>query len=156
MCGALLEKIKHDLTIASGVDSGLNGQDPMLFQLDHSHAEDLRINSIGRVVRTRLYFTSESHLHTILNVFRYPKPNSPFAFGKEAMDKLEEITNVSYLSQIVIRLFEDRIERGKFSCEVSFSSGSMQHDPVVMSTTTLPLDSPYLLGPYIYLDRSLN
>jgi hypothetical protein len=156
MCGALLEKIQHDLTIASGVDSGLNNQDPMLFQLDHSHADDLCINSIGRVVRTRLYFTSESHLHTILNVFRYPKPNSPYAFGKEAMEKLEEITNVSYLSQIVIRLFEDRVERGKFSCELSFSSGSTQHDPAVMTTTTLPLDSPYLLAPYVYLDKSLD
>ena len=43
------------------------------YHLDHSHAEDIGINSLGRCVRTRLYFTSESHLHTLLNVMRFPR-----------------------------------------------------------------------------------
>lgn len=45
----------------------------MRYQLDLSHVEDLPINSLGRRVRTRLYFTSESHLHTFLNVLRSVK-----------------------------------------------------------------------------------
>lgn len=156
MCGALIEKIKHDLTASADINSTSHKDEAMLFQLDHSHAEDLRINSISRVVRTRLYFTSESHLHTVLNVFRYAKPGSAFSFSKEALEKLDQINNVSYLSQIVIRLFEDRFEPGKFSCEVSFSSGSTQHDPIVFNTTTLQLNSPYLLAPYVDIDRSMS
>jgi hypothetical protein len=64
MCGALVEKIKHDLTVAATMDdptahSGTD--DRMLYQLDHSHAQDLQINSLERCVRTRLYVTAESH-----------------------------------------------------------------------------------------------
>ena len=50
VCGALLEKIKYDL-IVSRSDTTYD----MRFMLDHSHAQDLDINSLGRVVRTRLY-----------------------------------------------------------------------------------------------------
>jgi hypothetical protein len=143
MCGALLEKIEHDLTIASANN---NVSDPMLYQLDESHAEDLRINSFTRCVRTRLYFTSESHLHTVLNVLRFAKPNSPYALSKESMDALEHITDVSYLSQIIIRLFQDRGDSNKYSCEISFSSG----------TTSDPLgDKGNSITPYVTLEKSI-
>ncbi|CAN0477559.1 unnamed protein product [Laminaria digitata] len=42
----------------------------MRYQLDLRNIEDLPLSSLGRRVRTRLYFTSESHLHTIINVLR--------------------------------------------------------------------------------------
>lgn len=42
----------------------------MRYQLDLKNVQDLPLSSLGRRVRTRLYFTSESHLHTILNVLR--------------------------------------------------------------------------------------
>jgi inositol hexakisphosphate/diphosphoinositol-pentakisphosphate kinase len=67
LCGALLQKIKYDLMVAQ-----TNFND-MHYQLDHSHAEDLGINSVSRAVTTRLYFTSESHLHSLLNVLRFPE-----------------------------------------------------------------------------------
>jgi hypothetical protein len=110
----------------------------MLFKLDHSHAEHLQINSLGRIVRTRLYFTSESHIHTILNVLRYSTTSC--SVGIDAMEQLEKITDVSYLSQIVIRLFENRYEPGKFSCELSFSPGSTFLSSIIAAPTITTTD----------------
>ena len=99
MCHYLLQKIKSDLVISSSTDDHTND---LRFQLDQTHAEDLAINSFGRSVRTRLYFTSESHLHTLLNVLRYggddANPNS--AIDKVGLEKLDAISELSYLTQV--------------------------------------------------------
>lgn len=100
MCHFLLEKIKNDLVISSsGDDQHVND---MRFKLDEAHADDLAINSFGRSVRTRLYFTSESHLHTLLNVLRYGGddggPSS--AIDKLGLEKLDSISELSYLTQV--------------------------------------------------------
>uniref|UniRef100_A0A7S1UJP9 Inositol hexakisphosphate and diphosphoinositol-pentakisphosphate kinase n=1 Tax=Phaeomonas parva TaxID=124430 RepID=A0A7S1UJP9_9STRA len=109
-CDALLEKIKRDLEIAA-----LDDDVDMRYNLDLSHAADLPINSLGRRVRTRLYFTSESHLHTLLNVLRYgllgdntveveggPGP----LLGGQARNLLANTSELCYLTQISFRLFE--------------------------------------------------
>jgi len=44
MCGALIEKIEKDLKTSIESDE----VDDMHYKLDHSHADDLRINSLGR------------------------------------------------------------------------------------------------------------
>lgn len=124
MCGALLEKIKYDLKVSRS-----DTTHDMRYMLDHSHAEDLEINSLGRVVRTRLYFTSESHMHTLLNVLRHVKVKKEDgkeirAISPEGLKIIEDVPELSYLTQIVIRLFEDREDHAKFRCEISFSPGA--------------------------------
>ncbi|CCI50266.1 unnamed protein product [Albugo candida] len=44
------------------------------YRLDPSFAKELRIKSPSTQVRSRLYFTSESHMYTILNVLRFQCP----------------------------------------------------------------------------------
>jgi hypothetical protein len=145
MCSALLEKINLDLEIAlkGSADDG----SAMLYQLDESHAPDLRINSLGRSVRTRLYFTSESHMHTLLNVLRFPGAGAEPIICKEGIELMDSITEVSYLSQIVIRLFEDRLNPLNFHCELSFSPGA-RNNPVSDKSSTL--------APYVLLDKGIS
>lgn len=105
--------------------------------------------SPGRHVRTRLYFTSESHVHSLLSIFRYgslldvsplkiraaafqtpsirrDKVNGRLSVSvcvcmcarfvrqeekdqqwKRAMDYLSAVSELNYMTQIVIMLYED-------------------------------------------------
>ena len=66
MCRALLEKIKYDLIIAR-----TDNQVDMRYMINMDYSADLPINTMGWRIRRRLYFTSESHLHTLINVLRF-------------------------------------------------------------------------------------
>ena len=105
----------------------------MRYMINMDYGADLPINTMGRRIRTRLYFTSESHLHTLLNVLRFAAGES----GGDALssmlspDGIEYINNtreLCYLTQIVIRLFEDvsrpMDDPRRFRAEILFSPGA--------------------------------
>lgn len=127
MCGALLEKIKYDLAVAKK-DDKVDMRD-MRYMINMDYGNDLHINTMGRRVRTRLYFTSESHLHTMLNVLRSgATENSRGLLSKKGRRICNEAPELCYLTQIVFRLFED-ISRDaedpkRFRVEVMFSPGA--------------------------------
>jgi inositol-hexakisphosphate/diphosphoinositol-pentakisphosphate 1-kinase len=64
ICTPLLKKIRADLqrNIEEFGEESVNRLNPR-----YSHG----VSSPGRHVRTRLYFTSESHVHSLLTVLRY-------------------------------------------------------------------------------------
>lgn len=65
MCGALLDKIKQDLHIAN-----VNSRQDTEYLLDHSHAADLDINSIGN------YHCNSSFLCLLLIILLPRSPSS--------------------------------------------------------------------------------
>ena len=146
MCHALLRKIQYDLNVAK---SGT--QMDMQFLLDLSHGDDLRIRTLGRCVRTRLYFTSESHLYTLLNVMMFPPRGTSSILSPEGQRVLDTTKELSYLSQISFRLFDNRSKEDgdptKYRCEISFSAGACA-DPT--------LQQSMYLAPMVSLNRSIT
>ena len=66
ICQPLLRKIISDFRSVTTLD---DFQHESVFGLDSRYKQEMNIRSMGRHVRTRLYFTSESHVHALLNVF---------------------------------------------------------------------------------------
>ncbi|XP_046908196.2 LOW QUALITY PROTEIN: inositol hexakisphosphate and diphosphoinositol-pentakisphosphate kinase [Dermatophagoides farinae] len=127
-CTPLLKKIKADLlsiiTDAESVDAE-TGESVNRLNPQYSYG----VSSPGRHVRTRLYFTSESHIHSLLNVIRLGGlfDESKDEQWKRAMDYISVISELNYLTQIVIMLYEDQTKNPKsddrFHVELHFSPG---------------------------------
>uniref|UniRef100_A0A8C5EDM3 Inositol hexakisphosphate and diphosphoinositol-pentakisphosphate kinase n=1 Tax=Gouania willdenowi TaxID=441366 RepID=A0A8C5EDM3_GOUWI len=86
------------------------------------------VMSPGRHVRTRLYFTSESHVHSLLSLFRYGEflDEEKDQQWKRAMDYLSAVSELNYMTQIVIMLYEDNNKLSseeRFHVELHFSPG---------------------------------
>jgi inositol hexakisphosphate/diphosphoinositol-pentakisphosphate kinase len=89
------------------------------------YSADLSINSMGRRVRSRLYFTSESHLHSLLNVLRFPS-SAASPLSQKGQDILASASELCYLTQVVLRLFEEPVTFSRrFRVEIMFSPGKL-------------------------------
>ncbi|XP_073995355.1 inositol hexakisphosphate and diphosphoinositol-pentakisphosphate kinase isoform X4 [Rhodnius prolixus] len=122
ICTPLLKKIKADLqrNIEEAGEENVNRLNPR-----YSHG----VSSPGRHVRTRLYFTSESHLHSLLTVLRYGGliENAKDEQWRRAMEYVSTVSEINYMSQIVILLYEDPTKdpcsEERFHVELHFSPG---------------------------------
>jgi inositol hexakisphosphate/diphosphoinositol-pentakisphosphate kinase len=100
------------------------------YRLDPKYAN---VKTPERHVRTRLYFTSESHIHSLMNVLRYCNLDESL-LGEEslicqnALERLCKTKELDYMSYIVLRLFENTevsLEDPKrFRIELTFSRGA--------------------------------
>uniref|UniRef100_A0A6I8P6G3 Inositol hexakisphosphate and diphosphoinositol-pentakisphosphate kinase n=1 Tax=Ornithorhynchus anatinus TaxID=9258 RepID=A0A6I8P6G3_ORNAN len=118
-CLPLLRKILLDLQ-RTHEDESVNKLHPLYSR---------GVLSPGRHVRTRLYFTSESHVHSLLSVFRYGGllDESQDAQWQRALTYLSAISELNYMTQIVIMLYEDNTRdpssEERFHVELHFSPG---------------------------------
>ncbi|OQU87660.1 hypothetical protein SORBI_3003G315166 [Sorghum bicolor] len=125
-----------------------------------------------RRVRTRLYFTSESHIHSLMNILRYCNLDESLN-GEESLvcrsslDLLFKTRELDYMSYIVLRMFENTevpLEHPKrFRIEMTFSRGadissleSGGKESLLPDDHTMPIMEPERLqevGSYITLDK---
>eukprot|EP00931_Biecheleriopsis_adriatica_P041234 TRINITY_DN23594_c0_g1_i1.p1 TRINITY_DN23594_c0_g1~~TRINITY_DN23594_c0_g1_i1.p1 ORF type:complete len:1072 (+),score=245.31 TRINITY_DN23594_c0_g1_i1:101-3217(+) len=144
-----------------------------------------------RRVRTRLYFTSESHIQAMMNVLRYchlvkplaksasgasgylqssegkdvagsrpasPKMGHPGIVCAEAEEQLRQEPICDYLTQIVFRLYEDKLapigSEERYRVEVLFSPGANGHPSAARGHKhTMPLKE---LQPLHEVDQPLT
>ncbi|XP_063842119.1 inositol hexakisphosphate and diphosphoinositol-pentakisphosphate kinase 2-like isoform X8 [Scylla paramamosain] len=127
ICTPLLKKIRADLQRNIGEEESEENAGESINRLNpvYSHG----VSSPSRHVRTRLYFTSESHIHSLLTVLRFgglidnPKDEQ----WNRAMDYIGAVSELNYLSQIVVMLYEDPTKDpssdSRFHVELHFSPG---------------------------------
>ncbi|XP_058810459.1 inositol hexakisphosphate and diphosphoinositol-pentakisphosphate kinase-like isoform X2 [Phymastichus coffea] len=122
ICTPLLKKIRADLqrNIEEPGEESVNRLNPR-----YSHG----VSSPGRHVRTRLYFTSESHVHSLLTVLRYGGLLDVISDEqwRRAMEYVSMVSELNYMSQIVVMLYEDPTKdpssEERFHVELHFSPG---------------------------------
>ncbi|XP_022740442.1 inositol hexakisphosphate and diphosphoinositol-pentakisphosphate kinase VIP2-like isoform X6 [Durio zibethinus] len=100
------------------------------YRLDPKYAN---VRTPERHVRTRLYFTSESHIHSLMNVLRYCNLDESLQgeaslVCQTALERLYKTKELDYMSYIVIRMFENTEvaleDPTRFRIELTFSRGA--------------------------------
>ncbi|XP_033125295.1 inositol hexakisphosphate and diphosphoinositol-pentakisphosphate kinase 2-like isoform X2 [Anneissia japonica] len=125
ICTPLLQKIKGDL-MRNIKDEEFTSR------LNPRYTRD--VMTPDRHVRSRLYFTSESHIHSLLSCIRYgglcDETSDPQ--WKRAMEYLSAVRELNYMSQIVIMLYEDPKKdpssEDRFHVELHFSPGARGYE----------------------------
>ncbi|XP_063437646.1 inositol hexakisphosphate and diphosphoinositol-pentakisphosphate kinase 2-like isoform X5 [Mytilus trossulus] len=123
LCTPLMRKIRSDIEQCVMPDP-----DDESTRLNSQYSKG--VSSPERFVRTRLYFTSESHIHSLLNMLRFGglcNENNDEQWEK-AMNYLSATSELNYMTQIVIMMFEDPTKDPssdeRFHIELHFSPGA--------------------------------
>ncbi|KAF1879319.1 hypothetical protein Lal_00005785 [Lupinus albus] len=100
------------------------------YRLDPKYAN---VKTPERHVRTRLYFTSESHIHSLMNVLRYCNLDESLReeeslVSHNGLERLFKTSELDYMTYIVLRMFENTevaLEDPKrYRIELTFSRGA--------------------------------
>eukprot|EP00794_Sanderia_malayensis_P018719 gene18719-20608_t len=129
VCSRLMKKIHADLMHM------VENEDEIVHRLDPRYSKD--VVTPHRHVRTRLYFTSESHVHCMLAALRYGGLFDEMhdEQWKRASEHINEISELSYLTQIVLMQYEDPMadihSDQRFHVELYFSPGCKTPDQII-------------------------
>uniref|UniRef100_A0A8W8JB79 Inositol hexakisphosphate and diphosphoinositol-pentakisphosphate kinase n=1 Tax=Magallana gigas TaxID=29159 RepID=A0A8W8JB79_MAGGI len=138
VCTPLMRKIRSDMVQCVSPD-----EEDESTRLNSLYS--LGVSSPERFVRTRLYFTSESHIHSLLNMLRYGglRDENAEEQWRKALDFINNTPELNYMTQIIIMMFEDPSKDStsdeRFHIELHFSPGAYSygekgfHYPLIQS-----------------------
>ena len=136
IASTMLDKLRRDLL--AGIETSSH-EEERVYQLDHSTLTDVRTPK--RHVRTRLYFTSESHIHSLFNVLRWGSSfddGEPSIFSDAAHAMFHQI-ELGYLTHIVFRVLQrpdtDAMRPSSYRVQVLVSPGIHHHGIVCDAAT---------------------
>ncbi|XP_041999069.1 inositol hexakisphosphate and diphosphoinositol-pentakisphosphate kinase VIP2-like isoform X2 [Salvia splendens] len=121
---------RTSFTSEMSMDQDEDDDKEIKYRLDPKYAN---VKTPERHVRTRLYFTSESHIHSLMNVLRYCNLDESLQGENSlvcdnALDRLHRTKELDYMSYIVLRLFENTEvafeDPTRFRVEMTFSRGA--------------------------------
>ncbi|CAM9145519.1 unnamed protein product [Discosporangium mesarthrocarpum] len=137
-CRQLLTKLRnHFLEACSDIETC-----DIHHKVNLAHAPALSRPCCGTMVRTRLYFTSESHLHTLINVLRHsPTPGKEPFLPPFAIHLLENTPELCFLTHVVFRVFKDK-RNNSFRLEVLFSPGANGNPFETIPENESPVKAP--------------
>ncbi|KAH1200000.1 Inositol hexakisphosphate and diphosphoinositol-pentakisphosphate kinase VIP2 [Glycine max] len=177
LLGKILIDLRNTREEAISVAELKSNQDHDSFSVktekEDTEAKYANVKSPERHVRTRLYFTSESHIHSLMNVLRYCNWDESLLDEESlvcynALERLYKTKELDYMSYIVLRMFENTevaLEDPKrFRIELTFSRGAdlsplQKNDSEAASLHqehTLPIMGPERLqeiGSYLTLEK---
>ncbi|XP_027930009.1 inositol hexakisphosphate and diphosphoinositol-pentakisphosphate kinase VIP2-like isoform X4 [Vigna unguiculata] len=165
------DEIRKSITLSDiSMDQDDDDDKETKYRLDPKYAN---VKTPERHVRTRLYFTSESHIHSLMNVLRYCNLDESLLEEESlvcynALQRLYRTKELDYMSYIVLRMFEntevDLEDPKRFRIELTFSRGAdlsplEKNDSEASSLHqehTLPIMGPERLqevGSYLTLEK---
>ena len=152
------KKIKNsviyaDVNFSNKNVKSLESQERTYFGLDEGKLDKNEIKSAWRHIKTRFYFTSQSHLYSLLNTLIYSM-NSFLVDNGKSINPIWSVFDLDYLSHIVFRLFEnynvDKKSEERFRIEIIVSAG--------MDKDISKVDSKHMvsMNPWIILNDHLS
>ncbi|XP_062151257.1 inositol hexakisphosphate and diphosphoinositol-pentakisphosphate kinase VIP1-like isoform X6 [Alnus glutinosa] len=124
------DDLRRISTTSNTMDQDDDDDKETKYRLDPEYAN---VKTPERHVRTRLYFTSESHIHSLMNVLRYCNLDESLQeedslVCHNGLERLYKTKELDYMSYIVLRMFENTevaLEDPKrFRVEMTFSRGA--------------------------------
>ena len=133
----------------------LESQERTNFGLDEEKLDEGQIKSAWRHVKTKIYFTSQSHLYSLLNTLIYSMNSFLVDEGKEKINPIWNVFDLDYCSHIVFRLFENynvpKDSKERYRIEIIMSPGADKDVTKCDNTHLVSLDPWIILNDHLTL-----